>query len=389
MMFRKPSLGKVIANDLKQAASRVFYYQTRAVALHPEWKDTVSVNLYKMRFANGSANEAIPIDPAGEAGGNDDIVIYSETWAWKYKKAQQMWTETTLSPLKYGESLRWCETYAGFIGDSPVLEQLYEQGVKQGRVIGDELYANDAARLCVLWRTKPLLPWQTKAYYAQEAATLTESEYQRVHENKWAQSTNAFISIEWWDDCKVDTLPPAGTDWVVGAIDAAVSGDCFGIVVLAQHGNKYVVQYARKWDPQGGTINFAEPEAEIKRLYDLERVDGFVYDPYQLHDMATRLATRHGIPMAAFDQGKQRLIADKRLYDLIRQRRFIQRGSRDLREHLENADAKTDNERLRIVKRADHLKIDLAVCLSMAAHKLLLANGPFDDEDSAGYMNDS
>lgn len=186
--FRKPySTVRVIANDLKQAESRVYYYMRRAIDLHPEWKHTCKVNNYKIFLPNNSTIEAIPIDPKGEAGGGDDCVIYSEIWGWKTTAAIRMWTETTLSPLKMGQSLRWCETYAGFIDDSPILEQLYKSGVEEGRVINAdyEMYANDVARQFTLWNTKPYLPWQTEDYYNQERNTLDAAEFDRVHRNQW------------------------------------------------------------------------------------------------------------------------------------------------------------------------------------------------------------
>lgn len=40
----------------------------------------------------------------------------------------------------------------------------------------------------------------------------------------------------------------------------------------------------------------------------------------------------------------------------------------DLTQHVKNANARLEDERLRIVKRSEHLKVDLAVALSMAAY---------------------
>lgn len=186
--MQKPySTVRVIANDLKQAESRVYYYMRRSIELHPEWKNQCKVNLYKIYLPNGSIIEAVPIDPKGEAGGGDDCVIYSEIWGWKNAAAIRMWTESTLSPLKFGKSVRWCETYAGFTDDSPVLEKLYKTGVEEGRILNSEyeMYANDSARQFTLWNTKPHLKWQTEAYYNQERSSLDETEFDRVHRNKW------------------------------------------------------------------------------------------------------------------------------------------------------------------------------------------------------------
>jgi len=70
-----------------------------------------------------------------------------------------------------------------------------------------------------------------------------------------------------------------------------------------------------------------------------------------------------------FQQGKMRLLADKTLYDVIRRKGICHTGEVMLREHIQNANAKTEKTWLRLVKRSDLLKIDLAVCLSMALYR--------------------
>lgn len=369
--FRKPFASvKVLGNDLKQAESRTYEYMRRAVLLRTDWRESIRVAGYKIYLPNHSVIEAIPVDPTGEAGGNDDLVLYTELWGWKSQKQQQMWTESTLSPTKYGESIRWCETYAGFSGESPVLETVYESGIKHGRVIDadHEMYANDAARLFALWNTKPNLPWQTPDYYAQEAATLTPSEFARVHRNEWGTSTAPFVPIEWWDACRGDVPPISPYESMVVAIDAAVTSDCFALVGVSRREDLCYVRYVQVWyPPKGGRIDFAEPEAELRRLAAQYPVVEFTYDPMQMEDMAMRLR-RDGVGhFRPFSQAGERLVADKALFDNIRDRRIMHSGEPDLREHILNSNQKAENEKLRIVKRSEGGKIDAAVCLSMAS----------------------
>ena len=76
----------------------------------------------------------------------------------------------------------------------------------------------------------------------------------------------------------------------------------------------------------------------------------------------------------SFSQGEERLRADSDLYQHIARRRISHDGNADLREHLTNANAKqsaNEDTRLRIVKKSDSRKIDLAVCLSMASQECL------------------
>jgi hypothetical protein len=729
--FRRPwSSVKVIANDLKQADSRVAYYMRRAILLHPEWSKTVKVSGYKITLPNHSVIEAIPIDPKGEAGGNDDLVIYSEIWGWKEKASLAMWSETTLSPMKFGQSMRFCETYAGFVGESPILEQLYEDGVTNGRVLDAEyeMYAN--GRLFVLWMRKPHLPWQTSDYYclplpekknelmaltykgwkpaeeivisdrlctrndrgeieyqypssifrdkysgellrlknskanlvmtpnhrvfgafashtrkvkgilenglqfeyreaeearkaqvgwipgiagwnysdldhvdvenetylgddfieflawylsegnscvdnrnrkpyysmleisqgrdinpekckeirnlldrmgvgytqtksgfrifnsrlaryvvqfgksheksiprfvletcsvrqlklffdtyakgdgtklhfgdgiaiytnsdqmaldllelglkagyrpkrigsyssapekgrkpihhlhflkshigwscisykrrrwayeqapencevwcptvpngnfyvmqngtcywsgnSQEAATLMPNEFDRIHRNQWVSSTGSFVQPEWWDACKGVVPAPEVNEQLVVALDASVSGDCFGILAATRRDGKTIPRFIRKWTPpSGGKIQYTPPPGVdimdtnypsgfIRWLVETQNVLEVAYDPYQLHSLASALAQELVTYFREFNQASDRLVADKSLQDAIKAKEILHDGNDDLTEHVVNAAAKVEGEKIRIVKKTESKKIDLCVCLSMA-----------------------
>lgn len=375
---------RVVGNDLKQANSRTFFYTQRAIRLNPRLRDVIKSRNYRLELPNHTVIEAIAVDPKGEAGGGDLIVTFTELWAAKNLAAQQLWTETTLSPLKYGKSLRWVETYAGFEGESPILEQLYQAGVRDGTPVdvgvdGLELFENTNGRLLCLWNTVPRCYWQTADYYAQEAAVLTASEMARIHHNEWQQSSNPFVPIEWWDQCKVGALPDLRPlQPMVVSLDAAVSNDCFGIVAVTRTSAGIEVRHARKWqpangqklhysDPAGDANNIEFPEGYLRWLVRTHHVAVVTYDEFQLHDFCTRLGNEHLAYFEAFGQGAPRLVADKQLYDIIKNGQIVHDGQVDLHDHIRNANrTDEDADKLRIVKRAPHLKIDLAVALSMA-----------------------
>lgn len=378
---------KVVANDLKQADSRVAFYIRRAIELNPVYFQKLGVKqkTYLIEFANHARIEAIPIDPKGEAGGNDDIIVFSELWAWNSAAAKAMWTEMTLSPMKFGRSLRWCETYAGHTGESPILEGLHAQGVKAGRGLGcfDEAYGNDAARLFCLWNTEPRLPWQTPEYYAQEAATLVPSEFQRVHRNQWVSSESAAFPIEWWDACEDRMqLQPGGKTQVVIGVDASVSGDCTAISMVARHPGTpadAVEVYTRIWSPaQGGKMDYtATITPEVDRLVAEYNVVQVAYDEYQLHHWANEQRAKGKTWYRPFPQGNDRLVADKQLYDLVKDKRLHHSGNPELRQHVQNCAAKVppqEDNRLRFIKKHEMAKIDGVVSLSMATAELLRLN---------------
>jgi hypothetical protein len=389
MAYRRPwSQITIVANDLKQADSRVGFYIRRAVELNPMMRDEISLRNYGASLPNKSRIESVPIDPSGEAGGNADLVVFSELWGAHEKAKSRMWTEMTLSPTKYGKSMRWVETYAGHVGEAPLLEGLHDVGVKQGAPLpwaGEldpplEAYRNDAARMLTLWNTVPRMPWQTEEYYAQEAAVLVPEEFLRVHRNTWTSSLETFVPLEWWRACRAAEAPPwdPKTTPMVFALDAAISGACFGIVGLTRHGRKTHVRYARKWSPpKGGKIRFEgedSPASEILRLAKEHNVIQWSYDEYQLHSLCTKMVSDGVGWFRVFPQGADRLVADKVLYDAVRDRDVSHNGEPDLEEHIQNANRKAEGEKLRIVAKSDSLPIDLAVCLSMAHSEALRLN---------------
>lgn len=361
----------VIANDLKQADSRVAYYIRRCIELNPRMRAECKINRYLVELPNHSKIEAIPIDPSGEAGSNADFLIFSELWGWRHESALRMWTEMTLSPMKFGKSQRWVETYAGFVGESVILESLYDTVVKEENCIdGDtELYASGS--ILTLWNTRPKHEWQTDAYYQSEAAILTPSEFDRVHRNKFSASSESFVQKEWWDACKGD-LPDMGrfVPMVIG-IDAAISGDTFAIVGVSRVQGITYVRYCNVWKPpKDGKIDFNEPRTELERLAREYNLECACFDSYQLYYFSSLIMENGIVYMREFPQGGKRLESDRALYDIIRERKIMHTGDETLTEHVMNANKEVtgDDRKMRIVKRGERMHIDAAVALSMAAY---------------------
>lgn len=391
----------IIANDLKQADSRVAMYFRRAFELNPAMNKVYRQRGYRMTIIeNNAIVEAIPIDPSGEAGSNADFICFSELWGAHEEAKELMWGEMTLSPTKQGKSMRWVETYAGFMEESLLLYNLYERGVNSGEMLWPnrpydtnfegpqplELFRE--GRMLCLWNTKPRCPWQDAPYYAEEEKLLSPSQFQRVHRNQWVSSEETFIPIEWWDACYDENMPdPDGKTPMVIALDAAVDNDTFGNVMVYRHPTEpedICVRFARKWEPPShgkldfmGTDENPGPEKELYRLLSVYNVIMVTYDPYQLEDMMGRLRRQRLTWVFPFNQGSRRLIADSMLRDKIRDRRIHHKGEPHLREHLMNANAKLDDRedrKIRIVKRVQQKKIDLAVALSMAVHENIRLN---------------
>lgn len=393
----------IIANDLKQADSRVAHYLRRAVLLNPRIKDKCRISGYRISVPNGSFIEAIPIDPSGEAGGNADQVTWSEMWGANETAKQNMWAEQTIPPGKYGKAFRWIESYAGFSGESKLLYSLYELGVKQGEQLwpdrlypvtdGDpsplELYVNRSAGMFCLWNTQPRCPWQTRQYYRAEEQILPPNQFQRIHRNQWTSSTETFIPIEWFDACKrteaewprIDKSRQA----MIISMDAGVSDDNFGMTMQFRHPSipsDVCIEKVKKWEPKNDSIDFQGtedspgPERILRQWLAEYNVVQVCFDPYQLYDLSTRMNKEGLTWFKPFSQGNDRLLADSQTRNLFRDRKIWHRGEKDLREHVQNADAKVDEQdhKIRIVKRANKLKIDLLVTISMGSFEVLRLN---------------
>jgi phage terminase large subunit-like protein len=395
----------VVANDLKQADSRVSHYIRRAVELNPKMRKKYKQLGYRTSTPSGSYIEAIPIDPSGEAGTNADQVVFSELWGAHEEDKQKMWSEMTIPPAKHGHAFRWIESYAGFMEESDLLYSLYELGVKQGEPLWPdrlyevtegpptplELYVNKSAGMLCLWNTQPRCPWHTRIYYSEEEKILPVNQFQRIHRNQWVSSTETFVPAEWIHACYRKSEEWPTIDFtrhpVVVSMDAATSNDCFAIFAGCRHPHRsgeVLTLFAQKWAPdhRTGKIDFQGtderpgPEKVLRKLIKDFNVVQVCFDNYQLFDFCNRLKQEGLAWFKAFNQGADRLVADSQLRDLIRDRRFWHRGEADLIEHFMNANAKIDDQdsKVRIVKRVDRLKIDLAVAASMCCHNLLYLN---------------
>lgn len=230
-----------------------------------------------------------------------------------------------------------------------------------------------------------------EGYIDERRQTLTEAEARVLMEAQWEdiEEGERFLpSMTWWDNLKADIPPLTKQEPMVLMLDAAVGrqtgySDCFGMVGVTRHPNpefrkdQIFIRYVRKWQARPGhKINFNEPREELRDLCDEFNIVQIGYDAYQLHDMTSQLAEENIAWFKEFSQGARRLQADRQLLDLIQEQRIWHDGNPNLREHIDNADKKLtdDGRRIRIVKREEALKIDLTVCLSMAAYECLRLN---------------
>lgn len=234
-------------------------------------------------------------------------------------------------------------------------------------------------------------------YTDNRSQTLTESESNVLLRAEWesiSDSAHFLPSMTLWDACRTEFPPLDKHTPIVIALDAAKGrlhspSDCFGLLAASRHPANHAnvaLRFSQKWQARSGqkidydgTEENPGPGKMLERLAKMYNIVQVCYDPTELHYFAMTYAPKLGlwfeeIPQAMGTQKRPgRGIYDGQFLDLITQRRIAHDGDKDLREHISNANKKTDPEdrKVRLVKRNDSQKIDLAVCASMASGECL------------------
>jgi hypothetical protein len=426
-----------LANDGKQSNDRLYGPIYTSFQLHNRlngpYKDKVRLNLTDVILPNYTKIEAIPCDAAGEAGSQPTATFWSELWGFETELKMRLWTEMTIPPTRWGRAIRWVESYAGFKGQSILLENIYDLAVTNGEPHPDFLdlvdeqgnpvvWINESAKTFAYWDTVPRMIWQTEEYYEAESKILQGTEFKRIHKNQWVSPVGSFIEPEWWDACQDTGLPKLGegsrTPAVVGA-DAAISGDCAALVLITRDpkhpDTDIAVRAVKVFKPGKKGINLEKTIGKTIREWGKRyNIVCVAYDAYQMEKLAQDY--RRGLVAIPdeeisglseeekkayidrerkaattwyfnFNQQGKRAVADKRLHDMILTRNvhwnpndldsdIAERGSEEtLTKHIKQAGAETTKDKmLRISKLSDLSKIDAAVALSMAVDRCMTMN---------------
>jgi phage terminase large subunit-like protein len=364
--------GYAIANDLDQAQGRVFLAARRICEASPHLRRECNITQTRIEFPQtGAVIQAIGSDYAGSAGANPVISSFDELWGYTSERSRRLWDEMVPSPVRK-ISARLVTTYAGFEGESVLLEELYKRGLAQPQV-GTDLHTGDG--LLMFWSHAPVAPWQDERWLSDMRRTLRPNQYLRMIENRFVTTESSFIDLAWWDDCvdhgMTPTLAaPALPVWV--GVDASVKRDSTALVAVTfnKDAQKVVLVLHRIFQP-----SVKEPldfEATIeKALRDIVRrfaVRGVFYDPYQMAAVAQRLQ-KAGVPMRECPQTVGYLTEiGTNLFELIKAHSFLVYPDDDIRLAISRAIAVETSRGWRIAKEKAAHKIDVVVALAMATH---------------------
>ena len=363
--------GYCVANDFEQAQGRVFQAICRIIQASPRLRDSGKITANKIEFTStGATITAIASDYAGAAGSNPTISVFDELWGVTSESGRRLWDEMVPVPTRK-VSVRLTVTYAGFEGESELLEDLYKRGIA-GEEIAPALYRQPG--LLMFWSHEPVAPWQTPEWIEQMRGQLRPNAFLRLIENRFVTSESNFVEMDWWDMCiDPDLSPelarPSLQVWV--GLDASVKRDTTAIVATTfdQKAGKVRLAWHKVFQPSpADPLDFEQTVEktllELRRRFYLREVR---YDPYQLVAVAQRL-TAAGVPMVEFPQSVPNLTeASTNLYEMIKGRNLSAYPDEEMRLAVSRCVAIETSRGWRIAKEKTSHKIDSIVALAMAA----------------------
>ena len=364
--------GYCVANDLEQAQGRTYLACRRICEASPWLAREATITQSRIEFPQtGATIQAIGSDYAGAAGGNPTISSFDELWAYTSERSRRLFDEMVGSPARR-ISARLTTTYAGFEGESVLLEELYRRGLAQ-QSVGSDLRAGDG--LLMFWSHRPIAPWQTESWLTEMRRSLRPNQYLRMIENRFVTTECDFVPIATWDRCVVPNTGHALDDrtlpiWV--GVDASVRHDSTAIVAVTFDRKAQQVRLVthRVFQPAPDRpLNFENTiEATIRDLARRFLLRKVAFDPYQLMAVSQRLV-RENIPMEEFPQSSRNLTAaSQNLYDLIHGGKLVLYPDAGMRLALSRCVAVEGPRGWRISKEKASHKIDVIVALGMAAY---------------------
>ena len=357
-----------LANDLEQAQGRVFAACRRIVEASPLLRREAKVSANKIEFfGTGATITAVGSDYASAAGANPTISVFDELWAYTSERSRRLFDEMIPPPTRK-LACRLTVTYAGFEGESELLEEMYKRALSQPE-IGNDLRAGDG--LLAFWSHSVIAPWQTDEWLNDMKRALRPNQYARMILNKFSSSEENFVEMAWWDSCT--TGQPVVADrslpvWI--GVDASTKRDSTAIVAVTwdREVKKVRLINHRIFHPSpNDPINFARDIEETILDYARRfKVKAVVYDPYAMAASAQRLS-KAGVKMEEYPQSLSGLTATtQNLFELVKGGGLIVYPDAEIRTAVSHAVALESTRGWRLTKGATSHKIDVVVALSLA-----------------------
>jgi phage terminase large subunit-like protein len=359
-----------IANDLEQSLGRVFLAIKRICETSPYLRREAEITQRVIRFPQtGATITALGGDYASAAGAAPTISSFDELWGYTSERSRRLWDEMITTPTRK-VSCRLVTSYAGFAGESNLLEDIFKRGMALPS-IGEDLHAGNG--LLFFWSHRPLAPWQTSEWLADMKRNLRTNQYLRMVENRWVTAESSFVDAAAWDNCVDERLAYVVNDpslAVFVGVDASHKHDQTAIVATTfDHAAQQVrLVFHRVFQPHpNDPLDF---EATIERTL-LELRERFcivkvLFDPWQMQSVAQRLRN-HGLPIKELPQSPANLIAaSQNLYELIQGQNLAVYPDEAMKLAISRTVALETARGWRITKEKTSHKIDVVVALAMA-----------------------
>ena len=363
-----------LANDQEQAQSRVFAAIRNIVQASPLLRNEAKITADKITFPNfyNAMICTLASNYATAAGANPVESTFDELWAYSSERSHRLWDEMVPPPTRK-IACRLTVTYAGFSGESVVLEDLYKRGLELPQV-GPDLYAGDG--LLMFWSHTPIAYWQTtQSWLDSMRRSLRPNQYLRMIENRFVISEGSFITPDQWDAIIDPDMRPVLGDkalQIVVGIDASVKYDSTALVAVnfdyATQRCRLVTHRIFQPSPDD-PLSFEDTvERTILEWQQRFQLQACYFDPFQMVSTSQRLA-KHGIKIEEFPQSPGNLtLASQTLYELIWGRNLTVYPDEAIRLAVSRAIAVETSRGWRIAKEKQSHKIDVVVALAMACH---------------------
>lgn len=309
----------IAANSREHARSRVYRMVRDAVMASAPLRKAVSkVEKNVIATRRGVEIHTVAANAGVIAGAAPLLSCWDELWAYETEGDRTLYDELAPVPTKKN-SVRLITTYAGFLGRSALLQEIYQKGMSmEPHPLLTDLVSENGP-VCrfsddtfFYWDHEPRMPWQTKNYYERErsAPGMRLSTFLRIHRNMWVHDESG-IDMDMWDRAvrlwhESERPPKVKPEQVVTVgVDLGVSRDSAAVAVATRAGGRILVSEWRMWEPPKGVKDVLDVESTVEayltELGSRYCVAAVYYDPWQMVRSAQILVSK-GLPMVPMPQ---------------------------------------------------------------------------------------
>ncbi|MFA5777677.1 MAG: terminase large subunit [Parcubacteria group bacterium] len=278
-----------VAGD-KDQAKIIFSMTKKAIERNPIL--LASVKIYRDEIVVPSTNslyKVLSADAPTLHGLNGSAIIFDEIWN---QPNRDLYDALTQSPVRR-EPLTFIVTYAGS-DQTSLLYDLYQAGIQK-----------KDSHMYFFWSEKNLSDWITSEYLESQKKRLPTHVYQRLHENKWSQGENSFLTREEIHQCIDPVLQPqlGGKDNLQYylAVDLGLVRDRTVMTICHKDPDDKLIylDYVKTYiGNKSSPVLIADVEKDIVWANENFNIIRNIFDPWQMKGTAERL--RGSIKMEEF-----------------------------------------------------------------------------------------